>query len=523
MAPGLASEFATMNTAPIAAELSALRELVETLKEALELTRQENILLRQKIDLLVRRVFGASSEKLDRAQLDLLLQLPISTEATIPAAAVEASKAAVSRSRKDRAPRLPENLPVVEEVIEPEPVKASPEQWRCIGQEVSEQLDYEPARFLRRRVIRKKYVSRTDIDLAPVIAPLPECLQERGIAAPGLLAQILVGKYCDHLPLYRQEQIFLRRHQVHLPRQTLARWVALAADWLKPVYEQIRTGVMAGGYVQVDETPVNYLDPGNGRTRQGHLWTGSRPKGDVFFRWETSRATACLDRVIPANFTGTLQCDGYAAYRAFANGRSPTIELAGCWAHVRRKFYEAIETSPKTAGWIVRQIQHLYQVEAGSRGQHAGPRLRAAVRSHQSRPIVERLQRALTQLKTSGRHLPQSPLAGAIEYTLGLWSTLTVYLADGRVEIDNNLVENAIRPTAIGKKNWLFVGDADAGERSAIIYTIIESCRRRGLDPYAYLKDVLTRLPHMTNWKIPEVTPEAWAKTKRTLQMQTLS
>ena len=183
-----------MNTAPIAAELSALRELVETLKEALELTRQENILLRQKIDSLVRRVFGSSSEKLDRAQLDLLLQLPISTEATIPVTAVEAPKAAVSRSRKDRAPRLPENLPVVEEVIEPEPVKASPEQWRCIGQEVSEQLDYEPARFLRRRTIRKKYVSRTDIDLAPVIAPLPECLQERSIAAPGLLAQILVSK-----------------------------------------------------------------------------------------------------------------------------------------------------------------------------------------------------------------------------------------------------------------------------------------------------------------------------------------
>jgi transposase len=133
---------------------------------------------------------------------------------------------------------------------------------------------------------------------------------------------------------------------------------------------------------------------------------------------------------------------------------------------------------------------------------------------------VDRLQRALTKLKTSGRHLPQSPLGGAIDYALGLWNTLTVYLADGRVEIDNNLVENAIRPTAIGKKNWLFVGDADAGERSAIIYTIIESCRRRGLDPYAYLKDVLTRLPHMTNWQIPEVTPAAWGKTPQQLQRQ---
>ncbi len=513
-----------MNTAPLHAELSALRELVGSLKAALELSRQENTLLRQKIDLLVRRVFGSSSERLDRAQLELLLQLPALAESPAPVAVVEdCPQKKMVAVRKDRAPRLPDNLPVVEEVIEPEPVKTAPEQWRCIGQEVSEQLDYEPARFLRRRTIRKKYVSRVDLDLAPVIAPLPEGLQERGLAAPGLLAQVLVSKYCDHLPLYRQEQIFLRRHQVHLPRQSLARWVALAADWLKPIYEQIRTGVMAGGYVQVDETPVNYLDPGFGRTRQGYLWTGSRPKGDVFFRWETSRATACLDNVVPANFTGTLQCDGYAAYRAFANRRGQTIELAGCWAHVRRKFYEAIESSPKTAGWIVRQIQHLYQVEASLREQRAGPQWRASVRAHQSRPIVNRLQRVLAKLKTSGRYLPQSPLGGAIDYALGLGNTLTVYLADGRVEIDNNLVENAIRPTAIGKKNWLFVGDAQAGERSAIIYTVIESCRRRSLDPYAYLKDILTRLPCMTNRQIPEVTPKAWGKSQRSFQMQTAS
>lgn len=227
--------------------------------------------------------------------------------------------------------------------------------------------------------------------------------------------------------------------------------------------------------------------------------------------------------MVPLNFTGTLQSDGYAAYRAFANSRGETIILAGCWAHVRRKFYDALESSPQLAGWLLRQIQHLYQVESGLQEQHAGPTLRAAVRAHQSRPLVARLKRVLVKLKTGGRHLPQSPLAGAIEYFLGQWRTLEVYLADGRVEIDNNLVENAIRPTAIGKKNWLFIGDAEAGERSAIIYTIIESCRRRGLDPYAYLKDVLTRLPHMTNRQIPEVTPEVWAKSQRSLQVQPAS
>ena len=510
-----------MNTATLPAELSELRELVITLKAALAL--QENSLLRQKIDALVRRVFGASSEQLDRSQLELLLQLSTSATPAEPTVVSPPKSEVKVQPRKVRAPRLPEHLPVIEEVIEPELVKTAPEQWRCIGQEVSEQLDYEPARFLRRRTIRKKYVHRTEVDATPVIAPLPERLLDRSLPAPGLLAQILVGKYCDHLPLYRQEQIYAQRHQVQLPRQTLARWVALAADWLQPIYEQIRTGVMAGGYVQVDETPIDYLAPGNGKTKQGYLWTGSRPGGDVFFHWETSRATACLENIIPATFTGTIQCDGYAAYRAFANRRGQAIELAGCWAHVRRKFHEASQSAPRLAGWLLGQIQQLYRIEANLRAHHAGPNLREAVRASESRPVVKRVERALLKLKASKRQLPQSLLGTAIDYALGQWRTLEIYLADGRVEIDNNLVENTIRPTAIGKKNWLFVGEADAGQRSAIIYTVIETCRRQGLNPYQYLRDVLSRLPNMTNHQIPEVIPTAWAKTQRKPQLQPTS
>lgn len=502
------------------------KELADQLvqcQQDLVAARQENLLLRQKIDLLVRRVFGASSERLDTAQLELLLQLPKSSATEPPSLAPEKLSLPVTRHPRDRTPRLPANLPVVEEVIEPADVKATPTEWRCIGQEVSEQLDYEPARFLRRRTIRKKYVHRTNLDLVPVIAPLPARLQDRSLPAPGLLAHILVAKYCDHLPLYRQEQIFARRHQVQLPRQTLARWVGLAADWLQPIYEAIRTGVMAGGYVQVDETPIAYLEPGHGQTKQGYFWTASQPRGDVFFRWETSRATACLNQVVPPTFTGTLQSDGYAAYRAFVNGRSEVITLAGCWAHVRRKFYEARETAPQMGGWLLRQIQHLYRIEANLREHRAGPRWRQAVRASQSRPIVARLEKVLLRLKLRGRYLPQSSLGQAIDYALGQWPTLTVYLNDGRVEIDNNLVENAIRPTAIGKKNWLFIGDAEAGQRSAIIYTVIESCRRRGLDPYAYLRDLLTSLPQMTNRQIPEVLPAVWGKPQRSFQVQTPS
>ena len=170
----------------------------------------------------------------------------------------------------------------------------------------------------------------------------------------------------------------------------------------------------------------------------------------TFYRWETSRAAACLDNIIPVDFQGKVQCDGYAGYRAFA-GRRNGIELAGCWAHVRRKFHEALAQSPKTSGWLLRQIQHLYRIEAGLREHQAGPRLRAAIRAAESDPIVRRLERSILRLKSSGRYLPQSLLGLALDYALGQWSTLTVYLNDGRVEIDNNLVENAIRPTAIGK------------------------------------------------------------------------
>lgn len=485
-----------------------LARQLESCQQELAASRRENELLRQKIDLLVRRVFGSSSERLDRTQLELLLQLPQPVpQDSLPAAEKQLR---LPFPRRQRAPRLPENLPVVEEVIDPEPVKEQPQAWRCIGQEVSEQLDYEPARFLRRRIVRRKYVHRTDRDSVPVIAALPERLLDRSLPAPGLLAHILISKYCDHLPLYRQEQIFLRRHRVHLPRQTLARWVRLAAEWLKPIYEHIRTGVMAGGYVQVDETPIDYLEPGYGRARQGYLWTGSRPGGDVFYHWKQSRAAACLHEIVPPNFSGTLQCDGYSAYRAFANARGASIRLAGCWAHVRRKFYDALELSPRTAGWIVRQIQHLYRVEARLRDHRAGPQLRKAERDSQSRPVVQRIQHALVRLKRSGRHLPQSLMGQAIDYALGQWTTLEIYLGDGRVEIDNNLVENAIRPTALGKKNWLFFGEAGAGERGAILYTVIESCRRRGVEPYGYLREVLNRLPSMTNRQIPEITPEAW-------------
>jgi transposase len=492
--------------------------------------RDERIkLLEQKIDLLIRRLFGAKSEKIDSAQLLLLLQgsdepgksgEPMSVaetpwcskeELTLPSKPDRPEKRKSSRKS-----RLPEHLPVVEEVIVPEAVQLQPQQWRQIGEETSERLDYEPARFLRLRTVRPKYVRRNDLDAVPIIAPLPPALLERSIVGPGLLAQIIVGKYCDHLPLYRQESIYWSRHKVWLPRQSLCDWVNLAAQWLNPVREEIRKDILLGGYVQIDETPVRYLAPGTGKSQQGYLWACAKPKGDVIFYWKTTRAARSLASILPAAFSGIVQCDGYEAYDSMARSRQGKVTLSSCMAHIRRKIFEAQDQSPRIAGWLLLQIKNIYAIEARLRTNRAGPRLRQAIRSSQSRIIFHRLHCALVRLTKSRRYLPQSAMGKAISYALGQWQGLTAWLEDGRVELDNNRVENSIRPTAIGKKNWLFIGGAEAGERSAILYTIIEACRRQRIDPFAYLRDVFTRLPSMTTGQIASITPANWAKALRT-------
>jgi hypothetical protein len=278
-----------------------------------------------------------------------------------------------------------------------------------------------------------------------------------------------------------------------------------------------------GAYVQVDETPIRYLEPGNGKTALGYLWVAHQPREDVVFEWYTTREAKCLDKLIPMDFSGTIQCDGYSAYDYFARHRtieSRPVLLAGCWAHVRRGFYEALDHAPKEAGWVLIQIARLYAIERKLRHQGAGPALRDAYRASQGAPICRRIHRVLQRWYITRRFLPKSTMGQAVSYALGRWESLQVYLREPQIEIDNNPVENAIRPTALGKKNWLFFGDADAGERSAIIYSIIESCRRHGIEPYTYLHDVLTRLPSMTNRQIKDIVPKAWAAATRKARLR---
>jgi transposase len=496
-----------MNDASLQAENAALRQ-------QLEQARREITILRQKLDALARRFFGKKSEQLDAAQLELLMSGL--ADGSLDADADEEEeeppppKAFGARFRTNtQRLRTPDNLEVVREVIEPELVTAQPEQWRRIGQEVSRRLDYQPGKFFWQETVRPKYVRAGQRQLPPVIAPAPAQVADHSLAAPGLLAQLLIGKYCDHLPFYRQEQIFKQRHGVFISRQQMVQWTAQSVRLLSAISRCLKEQLQRSRYVQVDETPVKYLEPGRGQTGQGYLWTGLVPGQCVVYEWHASRGACCVSSLLGETFSGKLQCDGYSAYRAFAKEKDD-LKLFGCWAHARRGFFEAKEQAPKTAAWLLNQMGLLYGWERDLRQSRAGPALRQAQRSAHSRMLVERFHRALNRLQS--RYLPQSPMGQAISYALNQWATLARFLEHGEVEIDNNLIENAIRPTALGKKNWLFFGSEEAGGRSAVIYTLIENCRMHGVEPYAYLKDVLERLPTLTNQQVAQLTPLHWKK-----------
>jgi transposase len=508
-----------MNAALLQAEVQTLRQQVALLQEALEQSRRENALLRQKLDALARRFFGKKSEQLNAVQLELLL-----SGLTEAGAEVAENKESPIRPAPRQSPtstrrlRTPDNLEVVRAVIEPELVQAEPAQWKRIGQEVSRQLDYQPGKFFWQETVRPKYVRRDQRALPPVIAPALARVADHCLAAPGLLAQLLVGKYCDHLPYYRQAQIFWQRHGVFIARQQMVQWTAQSVRLLSGITDCLKRQMQASPYVQVDETPVRYQDPGLvGRCGQGYLWTALVPGQCVVYEWHASRAARCLDSLLGEEFAGKLQCDGYSAYPAFAREKVK-LDLFGCWAHARRNFFEAQEQAPRVAGWFLNQIGLLYRWEAELRQSRAGPVLRQVQRGSHHRMVIERLYRALK--KCQPRYLPQSLLGQAISYTLNQWPMLERFLDHGEVEIDNNLVENAIRPTALGKKNWLFFGSEEAGQRSAVIYTLIENCRLHGVEPYTYLKDVLERLPSTTNQEVAQLTPLQWKRARQSAARQ---
>lgn len=494
---------------------SALMEELEQTRQDVSILKTDKIRLEAEIKRahleikkLKDQLFGRSSEKIRPEDNQLLLLEQSLPEVTTPVVEEQAEPAEPKKKRLPRHP-LPEEIETVIVRIEPEE-KLCPHCGRekcCIGEEKTEELDFIPAKFIKRQIIRPKLACPCG-EAGVVIAPLPPRLIEKGRPGAGLLAQVVLSKYVDHLPLYRQQQIF-GRLGINLSRQVLTNWVEQAALWLQPVYNLLKADLLAGDYLQVDETPVKVLDPEVvGKAAQGYLWVAARPGGDVLFRFDPSRSRAAAQQLVE-NFQGYLQRDGYGVYQSLVKD-NPGLKPVACWAHVRRKFFEAREEEPSIALWFLEQIGKLYRIEKQAREENLAPPERMALREANAPPILELIYQRLISLRADPSILPESNLGRALKYALGEWPHLGTYLDNGLLEIDQNLCENSLRPTTLGKKNWLFFGHPQAAWRSAVIYSIVLSCQRRGIDPWKYLLDLFTRLPAMKSSELPSLLPANW-------------
>jgi len=338
------------------------------------------------------------------------------------------------------------------------------------------------------------------------------------------MAEIITNRFVDSLPYYRQTARFYRQFETLFGKNTLEQWAGSCACYLKPVNDAIINEVLNGPVLETDETPIKYIEKGTGQTQTGYFWTylsppvpGTGQRGAVHYDWHTGRSHDCLLNILADEegkliYHGIIQCDGFSAYQTLAKKYSVT--LGGCLAHVRRKFYDAQDEKPVFSGELLRWIQILYQIEASMREADLSPWHREMIRNQHSRPILQKIYKSIIDEKE--KHLPKSGIGKAINYALGQWSGIEQYLENGMMEIDNNLVENAIRPTKLGAKNWLFVGSKEAGWRNALFYTLMANCKIQKIDPQKYLTEMLQALPSEDEAITPELvaqwTPAAYAR-----------
>lgn len=508
-----------IDLANLPTDTDALHVLVRSLAGAVKSQGLKIAQLEARIAKLKRMQFGQSSEKIAAEIEQLELELDDIHEEEGKHAAERPAAVQALVEKPYRKP-LPEHLPRQEEVHQPSCTCPNcGGQMRRLGEDITEMLEYVPASFKVIRHVRPKLSCR--ICETIVQAPMPSLPIERGRPGPGLLAHVLVSKYADHLPLYRQSGIYAREG-VDLERSTLADWVGRSAALLEPLVAALRKEVMASDVIHGDDTPVPVLAPGLGKTKTGRLWAyvrDGRPCGStsspaaVFF-YSPDRKGEHPQRHLKT-FKGILHADGYAGFNAVYE--TGLVTEAACWAHVRRKFFDVQAANGSSiAKEALDRIGALYGIEAIIRGKPPDERQRC--REQQSLPLLGELKAWLetTLPKLSGK----SDLAAAMRYALNRWDALTRYAHDGRVEIDNNAAERSIRGIALGRKNYLFAGSDAGGERAAAIYSLIETAKLNGLDPEAYLRDVLTRIAdHKVN-RVAELLPWSWSASPSQAQAQ---
>jgi len=496
---------------------------IDTQCATIDQMSQDMVKLQGQVAWLTRQMFGHKSEKLTNDEQAGLFE-HLHDEAASAQEQAQENKQTITYERRspNRGKRqpIPDHLPRREVIHDlPEDQKAN---YKRIGEQVSEQLEYEPASIYVIRHIRYKYAPADELmldasgeSLGVIVAPKPATAIEKGIAGPGLLAQIAVSKYGDHLPLYRLERIF-KRHGVDLARSSMCRWMQDLAVLCKPLLVSMKQQILCSHFIQSDDTPVKQQDheSRSGKTKTCRFWSyvGDKAHPYVVYDYTNDRSRAgpekwFLDKQGEPNFRGPLQCDAYVGYdRLF----EPPWQMThiGCWAHVRRKFHDARLSFPGPCHQALGLIGQLYQVER--QGKDLDADARRQMRQAEARPLLDRFWSWSDQCRRDA--LPKSALGLAIQYALNLRPALERYIEDGALAIDNNACERSLRGIAIGRRNWLFTGSPAGGRAAAGLFSLISSANLNGIDPYAYLRDIFTRLPATPLSQLDQFLPDHWEK-----------
>lgn len=500
-------------------------EQIERLKRELEWAHMKIRVLEERLRRQRVEKYGPKSEKLSAAQLELLEGEPGVSTAEVEAesqreplpASASAGEAAGKRGKVRRHPgrqQLPAHLPRVEQVV-----GCTPEECVCqqcgkdkavIGYEQSEQLDVEPARYF---VVVTKREKRACPECAQGVstAAVPERIVEKGLVSDRVVIDTLVAKYSDHLPLYRQSVMLERETGISISRATMDGWVMRSGDLLRPVAAAIGRELLSGGYLQADETPVPVqMHDRRGKNHQAYLWQYGRPGGSVMFDFRMGRGREGPLKFL-GKFEGILQTDGYSAYER-AGG--PNLVHAACWAHARRKFFDALKLNPddRVAAQMAGRMDELFAIDAEARNTGMDHAARHALRQERSRLVLDLLRSEIEAVQSSV--LPSSALGKALNYTLSLWHKLVRFMEYPEIELSNNVAENSMRPVVLGRKNWIHVGSEEAGPRVAALLSVVESCRRMGIPLREYLACVLPGLATLSIQRIHSCTPAAWVASR---------
>ena len=500
--------------AAVSDQFSNLQNAVLSYQNKLQYAELKIRVLEERLRLARIAKYGPGSEKLSDAQLELLELEPGVSSAEVQAESERPPVQPSTKTKRQHPGRqeLPANLPRVERIL-----KCTPEQCVCqgcgketvvIGYEESCQLDVEPAKYFVVVSKREKRACKSCEEQGVVSAPLPPRIIEKCLASDQIVIDTVVSKYCDHQPLYRQSRMLERDSGVELNRGTLDGWVLKVGELLIPMASAMRRELIGGTYIQADETPVDVqMHEGRGKNHQAYLWQYSRPGGTVVFDFRLGRGRDGPKQFL-GQFEGLLQTDGYAAYDQIGG---PKMVHACCWSHAERYFSEAAQLNPEdpVARAIVARIDELFAIEAEARRQALSLEARDALRQQQSRPLLDEIRKQIEAARSAA--LPGGALAKACNYTLTLWQKLTRFLEYPELELSTNLAENSMRPVALGRRNWIHIGSAQAGAKIAAILSVVESCRRLKLPVRDYLAAVLPGLGDCPIQRLPELTPATWA------------